>query len=491
MEVPEGLISYLWVVLCAVLAPGLLGAGIVRVLGLRWDQGRRAFLAWSYLTGQFAMAPVTFGWLFLHKPLPGWSLVAFALVVGAVLLLWARARETQSAQVSAPRKADGPMVLVTCVCLALLFDNGLVANLEPVSQADEADIWAAKAKVLYSVSSLANDSLDLQVATAYHLRHADYPLLNPLVQVLSFASADRVLFFENRVPIQAFGVALLLLLSASLRRYCRWPVAGLLLLAFTGTSFLYTAVSAYADVMLALAVFAAFDGWARWRETHDVTHWRLACIALGVAVASKNEGIMLALVFGLALALGWVLQRWFSGPLRPGLQWRACFWLLVPLVTIWLGVEINGYYGLVNDLHDPAKAGGQGLFERVATRMSDRGSSVLAFYGDLLITMRTGGWLLSMFLLSALLFWRRTLASLSLQMWLFVCGAIAAYMLVFVGTHFDDLLWHLSTAAERTLLHVLPVAVVGLGFHLGETQVLAPPQSPVGVSNDEIWQTLQ
>ena len=59
-------------------------------------------------------------------------------------------------------------------------------------------------------------------------------------------------------------------------------------------------------------------------------------------------------------------------------------------------------------------------------------------------------------------------------MWMFVCGAITAYMLVLVGTHFDDLLWHLSTAAERTLLHVLPVAVVGLGLQLRDSEAPSP-----------------
>ena len=80
-------------------------------------------------------------------------------------------------------------------------NDKLLAHAEPVRFSDEAVNWAAKAKVLYTAPNF-----DLKTGLDFFVEHPDYPLFNPLAQVLAFAGAGRVLHFENRLPIQFFAV---------------------------------------------------------------------------------------------------------------------------------------------------------------------------------------------------------------------------------------------------------------------------------------------
>ncbi|MCA8950743.1 MAG: hypothetical protein KDE27_14670, partial [Planctomycetes bacterium] len=59
-------------------------------------------------------------------------------------------------------------------------------------------------------------------------------------------------------------------------------------------------VTACADTMLAFGVLAAAIAWLRWQASGAQVWWRLFCFALAAVVATKNEGLMLALVLLLA-----------------------------------------------------------------------------------------------------------------------------------------------------------------------------------------------
>lgn len=473
VAVPEGLISYLWVAATAVLAPALFGAGIVRWLGLRPGDGRRAFWAHGYLAGHLALAPVTFLWLAANKPVAGFVLPVSAATAGAVALLLHRLHRLRgrsgSAQGGPPdrppdRAPDRAMALVALLCSVPLIDGILFQNLQPAVASDFADIWAAKAKVLYSAPGF-----DLAFGLGTQVRHPDYPLLNPLAQVLAFASADRVLWFENRLPIQASGLALLLLMSSSLRRRIGATVAATALVAFAGSCFLRWSTTGYADVMVAFALFAAVSSWVRWQETSEPVHWRLACLALAALVATKNEGAMLAVVFLLALGIGRLVQR-RSPPPRIG---SGFCWLLVPAVALGLGRWFNLHWGCTSDLFDAQLSGGRGLFARILDHAGDRPPEVARYYAGLLIDPFLGCWTVPLLLAAAAARGRRALGRPGLQVLLVVLGGLFGYALVFVGTQ-RDLAWHLPTAAERTVLHVLPVAVLGLCIHLGDSPARLP-----------------
>src|SRR5712672_457982 len=273
MAVPEGLIAQAWTVLCAVLAPAVFGAGIVRWLGLGPAHGWRVFAAWSYLVGQYTLAHATSLWLLARQPLPGWCLPLFALLGGSALLLAHRRRGIDRSDT--PPAHDRWLGLLCIVLAIVCIDQFLRVNVQPILASDEGDIWSAKAKVLYCA-----DSMPVPFGLALYARHTDYPLFDPLVQVLAFASHGRVLQWENRLPIQCFGISLLLLLSAALGHYTSRWLAAAAMVAFTSSLFFQCTTTAYADVMVAFALLAAVDGWLRWQQTGERVWWRLCCFGL-------------------------------------------------------------------------------------------------------------------------------------------------------------------------------------------------------------------
>lgn len=460
MALPEGLIAYVWVAACAVVAPSMLGLGLVRTLGLHNSHGRRASWAFAYLVGHYALAHATLLWLALGQPVPGVVLPAAAAATGLWLVHRAARRSGDAAPLEPRPRASWtaalPVVLPVLVLATLLLHDALRTNVEPVRFGDEAQIWAAKAKVLF-----AAPSLDLDFALHTFVQHADYPLFDPLVQVLTFASAGRVLHFENRLPIQCFGVALLLLLSAATTRRAHPLLAALVLILFSGSQFAAGTTTIYADVMLAMATLAATESLLRLRETGERIWWRLACIAFAAMLSTKNEGSLLLLAVAGPFVVCWCLdrRRGRSSALAP----RDLAWLLVPAAAIVLHRGWNAWFGLQNDLTQ-ADADGLGLFGRLLHNAAARGPDVLAYHGRLLIDPEAHR-LLPLLFAAALVVrslvdrprWRAP----ELLLGAIVACAIVGYVLVFIGTS-ADLKWHMDTAAARTMQHTVAIAALGL-----------------------------
>lgn len=469
MAIPDGIASYLAVAAGSVVAPTVLGFGLLRWLGLGPAHGLRAAVGFGYVAGHYVLAHVTLAWLLLGRPGTGLALPVAALLVG----LWLWRRSPRGAAAPAPREPSPwwswlpVLLLVACSVEAFT-----AANAEPVRWSDEAVNWAAKAKVLYTAPGF-----DLRQGLAFFVEHPDYPLFNPLAQVLAFASAGRVLHFENRLPIQFFAVALLLLLSAALARRAHPLVAMLVLVAFAGTSFSYQAPTAYADVVLACATLAAAEALLRWRETGEPVFVAIACLATGAMVATKNEGLLLAGAVAAPFLAERLLRR--RGPGGPPLPWRLLGWLFVPLAAYALHRGMNGWFGIQNDLTNPALGQGRGLVARVVGQAGRNGGPVLGYYGRMLVDPAQHRLLPLAFLVAApLAACRGTRAWLTsptaLLLAAFLC-ATAGYMAVFVGTIYD-LKWHLDVAADRTMQHVLPLAAVGLAA------AIAPARAAGGVS---------
>lgn len=464
MAFPEGLVGYALVALCSVLAPALFGFGLVRWLGVSRAHGLR--LAWGlgYLVGHYVLSQVTLLWLIGHQPFPGVLLPITAAVVGVLLLRRSHRRDDSAvAPASTPRQPTRwfvwlPVVLLSCA----LVHAFLTTNIAPVRFSDEAVNWAAKAKVLYTAKGF-----ELGRGLGFFVDHPDYPLFNPLTQVLAFASSGRVLHFENRLPVQFFAIALLLMLSAGTTRRAHPLVAGLALVAFAGTSFMWLATTAYADIMLACATLAAAESLLRWRETGERVFFALACLAFGAMISTKNEGLVLVATVMAPFVLDAILARMRTGEWAAvaGLRWRSVLWMLVPAMAVVLHRGMNSWFSVQNELTNPALAQGHGLIARIVSQLSSHGEPVLAYYGRMLVDPVPHRLLPLLFLVAAPLAWlmrgRVWLAGAGPLMLLTFVGATSGYMLVFTGTIFD-VNWHLQVAADRIMQHVLPLAVLGL-----------------------------
>ncbi len=445
----------------AVLAPAILGAGVVRCLGLRFRAGRRVFLAYSYLVGQLLLAPLTFAWLAAGQPGPGVLLPVFGAAVGGGLLAVGLRRRRDEVDEPA-RPLDWRAGTVLAIASLILLAGCIDLNFGPIVGGDEGLIWNSKARLLYTAPDFA-----LDFGLAFHVVHQAYPLFDPLVQVLAFAGSGEVLPFESRIPVQAFSFALLLLMSGGfVNTRPRW-LADLAILAFaTSETFLSVGATACADAMLAFCILGAGLAYLRWQAGAGVTHFRLMALALGAAVATKNEGVMLALVLAIAALLQHAIAL-FGPRAERASTWqparalrREWSWLLVPIAILAAGQGFNSSYDLVTDLVDPRLGDGMGLVERSLTLLPENGPEVLRFYAELLGSGNER-WLVLIALVAVPFAIPRIWRTPRFMPAIALLGALLAYMLVFIGTT-NPLLWHLLTAARRTVLHVTPLAALVL-----------------------------
>lgn len=458
---PEGLIGYVLMILCTVIVPGWFGLGVVRAMGLRATHGVRASLAYGYLVGHLLLAVVMWLWLLLGKPFPGWLFPVVATLAGTLLYVRTRTAE----QPGIVRERTNWLVLVPLVLVIIpVLDAAARWNVNPLLFGDESLIWASKAKVWFSAAA---DERGLLLKN--FVEHPDYPMWNPLMQNLSFASAGRVLHWENRLPLQAVSVALLMLMSAAMTRRSHAIVAAVVLFAFAGSTFATWSQVAGSDVLLACATLASVDALLRWRETGEQVWWRLACCAGAGMLASKNEGTLLVPVVAVAFAAHW----WFAGARSKSLGqfFRRALWLLLPVAT-WLAHFVhNNTYELGNTLVKDTS--GRGMLTRITEQFSTYAPQVGQFFYEYCIDVSRSRWILPATLLAAIaVVLRQRLRcrvepafALLAVTWLAACG----YLMVFIGTP-SDLTWHLQTACDRILIHVLPVACLSLAMMIWPKQ---------------------
>ena len=159
------------------------------------------------------------------------------------------------------------------------------------------------------------------------------------------------------------------------------------------------------------------------------------------------------------------------GALLPsGRQW---LWLLLPLAAIALQRVFDAWFGLHTDLF--ALSEGRGLFGQIVHWLPVRALPVAAFFGGLLLDPAQGRLLVLLLLVAAGARGRHLLRGPQLLPLLLVVFALLGYMLVFIGSNVNlggadgparGLQYHLAAAADRTVLHVLPTAVLALCMQL-------------------------
>ncbi|MBM4063071.1 MAG: hypothetical protein FJ265_18540 [Planctomycetes bacterium] len=436
----------------AALAPLLLGALLLRALGLRWRNEPVAWPAWAWLAGCLLLgAAVQLGLELRVPPASFWTLpLGLAVLLGAVALR----RRPAAPGARAPAGAGFTAFVVAGALWCLLFAASGMDR--PCIEGDEGNIWSLKAK------SLLVDWPDGFALAQVHNLHPDYPQLNPLLQAWTFAllgGPDSV-HFENRWLVQLAGVALFVALAAALRRRLpALPAAALAALLPLSPVFQELLRTAYADGMVALGLVVALDGFLRWREHGDRRALWLAGLGLAFAAWSKNE-TMLYLASAAAAAL---LLRAF-GRLRPTLRDLAPLAplaLVVANTTLW-----NGRFGLHSDLFG-ANPTGKSMFVLMAQQWQERVPALAAEFAAAVTSPAQAHVVFGLLLLGALLRPRRASGPPLALPFLALFGGLLGLHVVYVGS-FLPLRFHLDTSYLRVTFQLLPAALVLLAALLAD-----------------------
>jgi len=450
-------------VLAAMLVlPLLAGLGVLRAMRIDGRDDALALLGWAWAAGALATGVVLLAWLALGLPLVPWGPSVLVWLLAAWMLKrrprGAGAPPAPTPATSAPAPERALLGAVVVLALALCGLRMLDALSTLVALPDEATIWAGRAKALWHAGALDAGYGELARRGA-PLFHADYPLLDTLLQTWTFVLADGVLHAENRLPVQLCMVALVLVAAAALRQQVRPAVAAALLAALVLTEPVRELTRfAYADHMVALGLLVAVDGWLRWLREGRARFWRLAMLGLALAVASKNEGLLIGMAFGAGILVAAAARV----PLpRPG---RALGWVAAPVAAALVHAAVNLAFGFRNDLLATHASGT--VWELLPARLLERGGLVAARfleYGAL--DVRHAGGLLAGWALVTLAHPRRALRACGVAPALALALALTGLALVYAGTPWD-VDWHVGLSLSRVLFQLVPAAAVLLAAAL-------------------------
>ena len=285
------------------------GHGVLRLAGIR---PVLSDLSWSvavaYLAGAAAIGVLGSAALVAGLALERWQLLA-----GCALLFAAGLLRRRGLQTPLRVRTQGWLRLFPVAALAVLAVLAVDAAVQPIWNDDAWAIWAAKAESIVLLGGLHPDYL----ASASVL-NPSYPLVVPVLELVALRFCGLA---TELVPLQlallfvAFPFALVALLRDRVRLLLVWTAALALALAPT---LQIQAVSALADVPLAVFfALAGVAGW-RWLEDGDTSLLWLAAVFAAAAVGTKVEGGVFVALLGAALAAVAVRNR---RPLRP--LWRS------------------------------------------------------------------------------------------------------------------------------------------------------------------------
>lgn len=447
----------------ALLAPLVTGGAIVRAMGADARREALGFIGWAYVAGSLAVATVTGAWLLLGKPIDGRWLAPLLLAAGAIGCGLARRRPVIVAATTVTQHSFAERALfgLAVAGLALLtVDRIAVSDSFAIVVADEATIWAAKAKLLFCAGAFDDD---LAAEARYFVMQPAYPLLNPLLQLGIFAGAGEVTHVANRLPIQMFALVLLAVSASAVRRLLRPALAAvLLLLLFTHEETRRQTATANADIMIGVGLVVLLDAWLRLQRTREPRWGALAAVAAAFLLWSKNEGALLLVAFGAALLL-----VWGTGAVRGvGWRWRDAGWWLLPAAVVAVQLGFNAALGFRDVFLDPAFSGDT-FTGRLLAQAPESAGTLLAYVWKHVLAAPSARLLLLGMLVLAVIFPRRLLRSPAAVPLGCVTAAFLGYQIVFLATP-HGVPFQLDTGATRITFQLVPAAVLALAVSLAE-----------------------
>lgn len=467
-----------------ILPIALLGAATA--LGLGFDPRREActFLGLAWGAGVLLTTALLFALYHAGMPPTGALFPLLLVLLGLGGILAFRRTVGGTPPPTSPGWERGLFALAVVVALAATLSDSARAAFQPILDGDEAHLFALRAKIAF-VGEGFGEHFRAETGERNFVRHPDYPLAAPLLHLWAYLRAGEIVHATNRVPIQLFMPALLLVFAGALRRRVRPALAAVSVLALAVLP-TYGRLSrdALTDGVVAFCVVLAADGWMRWREDGDLRGPRLVALGFGLALFSKNEGAMYGVLALVAVGLGFALRS--RAPRTPGVGASRIWWLL-PLGALAMTAGFNAAHGFRSDIWTGSPFQGEygpRPWEVLASESVGRLGTVLGFLARRHLASFPGTIALPLMgCLLVLVAPRRVTAGALLVPWIFLGLSTVALALAYLAT-FQPLDWHLHTSAQRVgwqtipaLLLVVSVALARLEprFAPGSSRPLADP----------------
>lgn len=458
--------------------------------GLSWRSDAIAWASWSLASGAVLTSILLFAWLWaLPGTMTSLGFATLQLAVLASLWLWTRRADSDGEPVlSRPRTPfqrastfeRSTFWLALGVALSITVVRILDTNLSAALTGDSALLWTFKARVIHETGGLGGAYVEAMGDP--RLRHENYPLFNPLLQMWMFQLRDASVFVAQRFPIQLLNIALVLGLAAALRRSARPVIAAVLLTIFAVSPVTRHALSfAGADAMVSFGLLVATDAWLRWRADRNTSYLRVMAIGLTLMIGSKTEASIFLLTFAGGLFLLYLVER-FGLARKSASNRRGLLAFSLPLAVFLAGTAFNLFAGFENDL-----ATGKGTGIGFTSRLIDQWQEYLGtvgsyFFESALLSPRFDGLIFACLFIATLLsiknLMRGPRATRDLIVPITLCAGLwAGLFLIYLATP-QPLVWHLESSALRVLWQAIPVAAVALAGLLESAQYLGGEPRP-------------
>ena len=342
---------------------------------------------------------------------------------------------------------------ISFVCL--LFISPILSL--PLTDWDARSIWFLHAKMIYLANSLGQSAGWQNLSIAFS--HPDYPILIP---ALAAQAAYVMGFWNEYIPkIALFFMlvpAVIWLFSFYRRSFCFGIL--ILLIPFSFSKWIW---NGYMDGYLALYFSIAVLLTGRYIKQSQTIDVISAFCCLIVLLYIKNEGALLGIIGIFSTTLIILAKKKFISARQGFLtNWRYYLVGLMALLPFVIWDLYKRQWGISNDL----EVGTTQFFSRIATRLSD------GLYQLIVVNLfkQAAG---SLLLLGSLY-----IVSIAQKKWIVkeslpaLCVAFIytiALFIVYLSTPYD-LLWHLNTSIERTMLPVYGGIMVGCYYILKQLE---------------------
>jgi 4-amino-4-deoxy-L-arabinose transferase-like glycosyltransferase len=355
---------------------------------------------------------------------------------------------------------DVAMVIPLAVAAYLIAAVVTHALTFPLFEWDAFAIWGLKAKVLFH-ASLRSDPGYFQ-DRSLSFSHLDYPPLIPLLTSGVYGVLGRVDDRLGKVLLPVLYVALGLTTFTALRwKLDRTRAAFLAALMLALPPCVRWAGSGNADVALTLFYGVSVYFTARWAAGGEAADLVIVALTSAFVALTKNDGIGLALLNGMAVVLTLPRRSWRA---RAGLVLLALAGAAV-LLGPWM----------IWNWHVPRTHEDYGARLSIATVVQNlpRLPLVLRTFGAQATVLETWGALWLLLILAAALGWRAFRERHVIVVWSLLAAHVAMYVAVYLVTpwNVEDLM---AVSLDRVLLHATPAAVLLIGYHWAE---LAAPRA--------------
>ena len=317
---------------------------------------------------------------------------------------------------------------------------------------DAFAMWGLKAREVATEPIVPHPEFFSDPALFYS--HARYPLLLPFVLAGGYGSVGGFHDRAVKVLFPLMFLALILLCYS-----CLFNVGLSRLQAFLLTALLVAvrpmarwAGSGYVDVPFAMFYFGSVVCLIRWLGRFRWQDLLLCAMFSAFAALTKNEGLPLAVINGIAIAVGWITKR----PKLNDFSWIV----YVGTAALMVAPFLTWVYPLPRGDEDyPSKL----TISRIIDNRGRLLDIIPAMAGEAMAPRQQGCvWIL---LIAAAAVGRRGFARSELRcVWFLIGAQLFVYALVYEITPWD-LTALLPLTVDRLFLHVTPLAVVLIGLH--------------------------